>query len=73
MAELTFNAEVEKVGQEAKTVVDTFKNDLDGVNKELEETKEALKNANETVFSLGEEVKELKAKEAQAEQEKLVE
>ena len=73
MAELTFNAEVEKVGQEAKTVVDTFKNDLEGVNKELEETKEALKNANETVFSLGEEVKELKAKEAQVEKEKFEE
>lgn len=73
MAELTFNAEVEKVGQEAKTVVDTFKNDLEKVNEELTQTKEELTKANETVFSLGEEVKELKAKEAQAEKEKFEE
>lgn len=73
MAELTFNAEVEKVSQEAKTVVDTFKNDLEKVNEELTQTKEELTKANETVFSLGEEVKELKAKEAQAEKEKFEE
>lgn len=73
MAELTFNAEVEKVGQEAKTVVDTFKNDLEKANEELTQTKEELTKANETVFSLGEELKELKEKEAQAEKEKFVE
>jgi len=73
MAELTFNAEVEKVNQAAKTVVDTFKNDLEKVNEELTQTKEELTKANETVFSLGEEVKEFKEKEAQAEKEKFEE
>lgn len=70
MEKLTFNAEVEKANQEAKTVINTFKNDLENANEELKEVKEELGKANETVFALNEEIKEFKAKEEQIEKEK---